>query len=247
MNRSKPSETGIARFMLVTIFVYGTVLDSQPGIAQVSRSGQPGKAPTAKAAEPPTIMSTEKYREKYLGETVRKSSQSGSVKLVSPYRVRFFGTEVSGETFVFVIDNSSSMLEGGRLERAHGELRRAIARMSSPQKFHVIAFDHKTLELPWGPYVTAGSENARRVGPWLSSLIQGEDTKPAGALRMAIGLKPDAVFFLTDGEFEHPTPGLVRAWNSSGIPVHVIDLNPSGDPEPLQRIANDSGGSYRKP
>lgn len=233
--------------MLVTIFVCGIILDSEPGIAQDSRTGKPGKASAAKTAEPPAIMSSEKYREKYLGETVRNSGQSGSVKLASPYRVKFFGTEVSGATFVFVIDNSSSMLNGGRLERAHGELRRAIARMQWPQKFHVIAFDHKTLELPWGPYVTAGSENARKVGPWLASLVQGEDTKPAGALRMAIGLKPDAVFFLTDGEFDHPTPGLVRAWNSSGIPVHVIDLNPSGDPGPLQRIANDSGGSYRKP
>ncbi len=216
-------------------------------IAQESLNGKPGKAPAAKGAEPPLIMSTEKYREKYLGETAPKPNQSGSVKVISPYRVQFFGTEVSGETFVFVIDNSSSMFEGGRLERAHGELRRAIARMSSPQKFHVIAFDHKTLELPWGPYVTAGSEKARRVGPWLASLIQGEDTKPAGALRMALGLKPDAVFFLTDGEFEHPTPGLVKAWNPTGVPVHVIDLKPSGDPVTLKRIASDSGGTYRKP
>lgn len=197
-------------------------------------------------AEPPRVMSAEKYRELYEPKAATRSGSSRSDANRSPYRAEFFGILAAGEKFVFVIDNSTSMHDGGRLYKAHSELRRSIGRLDWPQKFHVIAFDHATLELPWGPGVSARSPEARRVGPWLSSLEQGEDTRPGPALRLALGLKPDAVFFLTDGQFDDPTPERIRAWNASGVPVHVVDLGPGPPSDALSRIAQESGGTYRK-
>lgn len=197
------------------------------------------------AGEPPKVMSAERFRQSYM-PAGRTETPSGSRGSASAYPVRFFGVEATGETIVFVIDNSTSMLDAGRLERSHIELRSAIARLRWPQKFHVIAFDRQTLELPWGPYVTAESENARRVGPWLRSLVQADDTRPAGALRMALGLQPDCVYFLTDGEFEDPTPETVRGWNGAGVPIRILDMSAGPVSPTLMRISQESGGSYRK-
>lgn len=241
---SPPRRLGLN--MIGPIGICALATFSNTATAQQDRPAEPAKSRSGKMADPPAIMSTQKYREKYLGETGPKNLQSGSTKLESPYKARFFGAEAPGQTFVFVIDNSSSMLDGGRLERAHREIRQSIAAMTWPQKFHVIAFDHQTLEMPGGPYFTAGSDKARRVGPWLASLSHGDDTRPAAALRMAIGLKPDAVFFLTDGEFENPAPDTIRKWNTAGVPLHVIDLGPATAAPALRKVAEESGGSYRQ-
>lgn len=212
-------------------------------IAQTAKKRQTRER---KTEEPPQVMSSEQFRQTYLPSFAPKE-QSGSYRSPGAHRTRFFGTEASGDTIVFVIDNSTSMQEGGRLERAHGELVRTISQLEWPQKFHVIAFDRQTLELPWGPYVSAGSDKARQVGPWLRSLQQGDDTQPAQALKTALGLKPDCIFFLTDGDFAVPTPEAIRGWNTAGVPVHVIDLNSRVEFAPLKRIAADSRGTYRRP
>lgn len=215
---------------------------SQVSMAQTAKQRT---ARQRKSEEPPTVMSSEQFRQTYLPSFAPKD-QSGSYRSPSTHRIRFFGTETVGDTIVFVIDNSTSMHECGRLERAHSELTKAISQLEWPQKFHVIAFDRQTLELPWGPYVSAGSDKARQVGPWLRSLNQGDDTQPAQALKTALGLKPDCIFFLTDGDFANPTPEAIRGWNSVGVPVQVIDLGPGVPSGSLRKIATQSGGTYRQ-
>ena len=61
-----------------------------------------------------------------------------------------------------------------------------------------------------------------------------------------IGLKPDAVFLLTDGQFDSPTPAKIKEWNTGHVPIHVIDLGPGKPVEILEQIARDSSGVYRK-
>ncbi len=238
MQASGRSSRGFA-LAAVTICLAST----QISLAQTAKK----KSARARASEdPPQVMSSEQFRQTYLPSFAPKD-QSGSYRSPGTHRTRFFGTEAAGDTIVFVIDNSTSMQDGGRLERAHSELTRTISKLEWPQKFHVIAFDRQTLELPWGPYVSAGSDKARQVGPWLKSLQQGDDTQPSQALRTALGLKPDCIFFLTDGDFATPTPEVIRGWNTAGVPVHVIDLNPRVEFAPLKRIAADSRGTYRRP
>lgn len=234
------SERPLRGFVLTAVCVCG--VSAQMSLAQTAKK-RPARVPSPE--EPPAVMSSEQFRQKYLPSFASKD-QSGTYRSPSTRRIRFFGTETAGDTIVFVIDNSTSMHEGGRLERAHGELTSTIARLEWPQKFHVIAFDRQTLELPWGPYVSAGSDKARKVGQWLRNLKQGDDTQPAQALRTAIGLKPDCVFFLTDGEFAQPSTETIRGWNSGGVPVHVIDLRQGMPTASLRRIAADSGGTYRQ-
>lgn len=197
--------------------------------------------------KPPVIVSTEKFQStqsEFLKQPGSTSSQQ--IAATSPHRTRFFGVEAAGERFVFVIDNSTSMLDGGRLGRVHAEINRAIGRLKWPQSFYLIAFDSQTQAIPWGPFVSAQSKEAQKVPGWLARLTPHDGTLPGPALRQAVGLKPDAVFFLTDGEFDEPTPATIKAWNKFQVPVHVLDFGP-GPPVPdLIKIAADSGGVYRK-
>ena len=138
------------------------------------------------------------------------------------------------------------MLDGNRRGLAHSELLRAIKALKWPQQYYVIAFDHETLPLPFGPYVPSGANQARKVSQWLSRLSPQDGTLPGNALRQAIGLKPDAVFLLTDGQFDTPSPEKIREWNTGQVPIHIIDMAPGKPVESLEQIARDSSGVYRK-
>ena len=231
------------RFLSAVLLVYGPALCFlQPPLAQADE-----KAVPANKNDAPTVISAEKFQNGS-SEFLQKPGMGGSQQAApaSPYQTRFFGVEAAGERFVFVVDNSTSMLDGGRLGRVHAELRRAIGQLKWPQAFYLIAFDSQTQAIPWGPFVTAHSKDAQKVSGWLARLTQHDGTLPGPALRQAVGLKPDAVFFLTDGEFDTPGTEQIKAWNKFQVPIHVLDFGP-GPPVPiLQKIAADSGGVYRK-
>jgi hypothetical protein len=138
------------------------------------------------------------------------------------------------------------MLDGNRRGLAHSELIRAIRNLKWPQQYYVIAFDSETMPLPFGPYVKPGADQTRKVSQWLSRLTPQDGTLPGTALRQAVGLKPDAVFLITDGQFDSPTPAKIKEWNTGHVPIHVIDMGPGGPVEILEQIARESSGVYRK-
>jgi Mg-chelatase subunit ChlD len=212
-------------------------------VVSVLSAADPPASPKQKSDAPQVIS-----REKFDAQQKRNSSpsKSGNTRPSSHLSTSFYGIRAEGDSFVFVIDNSTSMLDGGRLASAHSALNAAIRQFRFPQKFYILAFDAETLAVPWGPFISAQSADARKVPGWLARLTQKDGTLPGPALRQAIGLDPSAVFFLTDGQFDDPDPAQIRQWNSRGVPIHVIDLGPAGPDAVLQQIARDSGGIYRK-
>ena len=208
---------------------------------------QPAPKPNSKASqEPPSIISTEKFNQIHGKKPSQTNSSSSANVSTSPHSISFFGVRSPGERFIFVLDNSTSMLDGNRRGMAQSELIRAIKALKWPQQYYVIAFDSETMPLPFGPYVTSGADQTRKVSQWLSRLTPQDGTLPGNALRQAIGLKPDAVFLLTDGQFDSPTPAKIKEWNTGHVPIHVIDLGPEKPVEILEQIARDSSGVYRK-
>ena len=61
---------------------------------------------------------------------------------------------------------------------------------------------------------------------------------------MALALRPDAVFLLSDGEFPKGTVEAIARENPRKIPIHCIDLTGGLAGDHLHRIARDSGGQY---
>jgi hypothetical protein len=171
---------------------------------------------------------------------------------------RFFGTYAEGQRFVFVIDSSQSMLEDARWLSLRRELRRALQSLSPDQEFLVISFDAGPHPMfgkfpPEAQFLTATEENIDRLNRWVSSIIHGGNTLPASAIGIAMQLKPDAIFLLSDGEIRDSTLQDLRIFNrridENGdvrviIPIHTVLLYSHIGFATLRAIAEENNGVF---
>jgi von Willebrand factor type A domain len=159
----------------------------------------------------------------------------------------FFGIRAEGQRFVYVVDRSGSMGDI-RYERAKTELIRSLAGLSRTQEFFVILysddsypmfFPRKTTE-----FVKASDEAIEQVRDWVNGLGVNGGTNPEPALTKALRMKPDAVFFLTDGEIPASTADSVQRENGGKVTVHTIGFTNPASESVLREIADQSGGKY---
>lgn len=157
----------------------------------------------------------------------------------------FLGVRLQGESFVFIVDMSGSM-RGQRFIRAKNELRRTIASLHSDQRYYIIFFSDRALPMPADGLVSPTPENLRLLEKWLRRVDCGGDTHPLAALEMALALRPDAIYMLSDGEFDPRIPKLIASrQGGQPVPIHTIGfVSREGEPM-LRALAADSGGSYR--
>ena len=163
-----------------------------------------------------------------------------------PWRqASFFGVRARGLFFVYVLDQSGSMVDDDRLTRATIELRRSVFALQSPQRFEVIFYNDESTAMPGGPIPrTADQHNKELLTSWLRLIDPDGETNPRGAIQQALALRPDAVFLLSDGDFPEGTVDAVARSNRRKIPIHCIDLAGGLAGDHLQRIAAASGGRY---
>jgi len=172
-------------------------------------------------------------------------------------RASFFGASAEGNRFVFVIDSSGSM-RGPRWEALCKELIRAIKSLSPDQEFFVISFDSLAHPMfgvppPRGKFLTAINKNVDRLQNWIRSVQLGNNTLPSAAVGLAMKLKPDAIFLLSDGEILDSTLNDLRVWNrkktdegevKATIPIHTVLLHSQIGYAALESIANENGGTF---
>ncbi len=131
--------------------------------------------------------------------------------------VTFFGTHAYGNHFVYVLDVSGSMLSGSgrRIRRARAELIRSISQLTPEQSFYVVAYSNYAIKMFGGRgqprLIPATADNKRRAARWIGFVSPKGGTEPGGALKIAGDLMPDAVFFLSDGEFVYQSPSTALA------------------------------------
>ncbi|HQX52768.1 MAG TPA: VWA domain-containing protein [Planctomycetaceae bacterium] len=162
-------------------------------------------------------------------------------------KVSFFGKEVPANSIGFVIDASGSM-SGVRFQRARQELMNALSNLKPEQRFFVafytdrtfpMFFPDNTLEL-----ISADQRNLGRVFNWISQSQSQGGTKPQGAMAMTLRLKPDVIFFLSDGDIPLETQGIVLRYNQGSV-IHTIAFGSDIGATLMQQIAEKSGGQYR--
>ncbi len=157
----------------------------------------------------------------------------------------FYGIRARGQVFIYVVDCSGSMIDEDRLVRAKAELRRTILSLQQPQHFKVIFYNDEPLPMPGDLPLSADWDSKQRLMQWLRLIEPDGGTDPRGAMAIALSLKPDAIFLLSDGAFPDGTVAAIARRNSRKIPIHCIDLSGGEGGDHLQRIARDSGGQYR--
>ncbi len=170
----------------------------------------------------------------------------------------FFGLSARGSRFVFVLDCSGSM-NGVRWQVMIHELMKSLRSLDDGSMFLVILYSGRT----WAMFdtnqqntmlVSAHKENLDRFQVWLSRQFPNGPTLPMQAMSIALQMNPDAIFLLSDGEFQDDTLGFLRANNvvraSRGnelrkIPIHTVALDFTLGALTLQQIAKENDGQYR--
>jgi hypothetical protein len=179
------------------------------------------------------------------GERASLGDTADSSDLPRWRQATYFGIRARGQFFVYVVDCSGSMLDDDRLARATSELRRSVLALTPPQKFEVIFFNQDSIPMPGGPMPrTADLQTKNLLVAWLRLIEPDGGTDPRLAMRQALGLRPDAVFLLSDGAFPEGTVASLAKLNSQKIPIHCVDLSGGLAGDDLKRIAQASGGRY---
>jgi len=163
----------------------------------------------------------------------------------------FFNVATSARKIVYVIDRSGSMGRHGAWTCACQELLASLRRLPADVRFQIIVYNHTPrLLLGHGSdWLTSKPSRVRETEIALARLAVEGATDHGRALRAALVLRPEAIFFLTDGD--DLAPELVRhicQLNRASSAIHAIELTtarsiPAGTP--LQMLARSNAGIYQ--
>ncbi len=165
---------------------------------------------------------------------------------------RFFDVEAAGRTFVYVIDRSSSMGPSGGLRAAREQLLASLQQLPPAARFQIIVYNRvaEPLLADRPSLLPITPENLQRVAERLSGLLAEGGTDHLPALRRALALHPDVIFFLTDAD--DLTSDLLRAVARLNpgrhTIIHAIEMNPLNRDRPdmpMHVLARENGGTYR--
>ena len=179
----------------------------------------------------------------------------GASDTPGPDTTAFMDIADSGKRFVYLIDTSGSMHNGGRMELAQSQLLASLRMLEAHQEFQVIFYGDEPIpmRLKGGAkdVYRATAANIILAKDEIETVDSGGGTRHLPALLAAFKLKPDVVYFLTDGQDASLTREDLRnllGQNSAGSRVHVVEFAP-GAPESrrltwLHSLASETGGKY---
>ncbi len=166
----------------------------------------------------------------------------------------FLGVKDKGQSFVYLIDTSGSMGNGGKLAVAKAELMASLEALDIEQKFQVIFYNEQphALRLPGtrpADFYDASSLNRTLARREIAVVQADMGTRHLPALLAAIALKPDVIFFLTDAaDVTAPDLEAARRANAGRSRIHCIEFGSGpklGRESPLERVAASNGGVYQ--
>ncbi|HXY34645.1 MAG TPA: VWA domain-containing protein [Planctomycetaceae bacterium] len=162
--------------------------------------------------------------------------------------VGFFGTRARADSVIFIVDMSGSM-EGHRFDRAVEELIHSLNLLQPSQKFFIFFYNGVTypmFEQHNPKLLPATTGNRAKAVKWIKAFHPEGDTAPEDAIERALRLKPQVIYFLTDGEIPNTTRSTAQRFNTEHKTViHTIAFEYEGGAEQLRGIAADSHGKYR--
>lgn len=160
----------------------------------------------------------------------------------------FFGIEARGNRFAYIVDVSGSMDRDGRMIATKNELAKSITSLLDHVGFYIVLYSDDAFPLgnrrEWTDATTVGKRWARGYLDRLEPL-GATNPLPAFQLVSEIRPRPDAIYFMTDGEFDDRVASQIIALNRERpTPIHCITLVTADGARVMQRIAEASGGTY---
>src|SRR5690606_18314104 len=141
----------------------------------------------------------------------------------------FFGLAAEGRRVVYVVDAPRSMNHPHpgpmktRFGRVKLELIRSIGAMTPEQEFFIIYFNDQAWPMPATTLMLAVPSVRARYLRWAVEAKASVTPDPEQALLAAVSLRPDVIYFLTDGDFQPRIVERVRRANQrSQVKIHTI-------------------------
>ena len=169
-----------------------------------------------------------------------------------------FGVSGSGSRFLYVMDRSDSMngFGGTPLRAAKAELIRSLRSLSKRQQFQIIFYNDrpKAFQIPGLPLemITGESSHVERAAQYVESVQAFGGTEHDAALKLALRMAPDVIFFLTDARIPRLSQAelaeIRRRAQRSGTTIHAIEFGaePAAPSSSfLRELAADNQGQYQ--
>ena len=167
---------------------------------------------------------------------------------------KFFGIEARGSRFMYICDVSGSMSEERRISALRTALIESITALSSSSQFSIVIFETEATQLTGPNWVTANPAGKAEARLLINSISPHGGTQPVPGFIKAFAMRPrpDAAYFMTDGQFgegkEDATIAQIVAIASDQAkkcPIHCITLVETSGEKMMKEIARRSGGKYR--
>jgi len=171
-----------------------------------------------------------------------------------PASVSVFGSgQMTGRSFVFLIDRSKSMGSGGLgvLSAARTELAQAIAQLEPHHSFQVVGYHDRIVTLSTRQMLDATDANKKMVPGFIERLAAFGSTNHERALSAALAFEPDVLVLMTDGGYPELNDGqlnILSRLSRRDTTIHCIQFG-SG---PLQirtnfmtKLATQNQGNFR--
>lgn len=174
----------------------------------------------------------------------------------SKARTSVYGIVGEGETFVYVFDRSGSMGGGGDspLAAAKAQLLASLENLGQTHRFQIIFYnqDPTIMNIPpaGGSLVFATDQNKLLARRFVESIDATGGTEHESALSLALKLRPDVIFFLTDADEPVMTPvqlARIAQRNGGRTSIHTIEFGvgpPARRDNFLRRLAQENAGQY---
>ncbi|HWB11821.1 MAG TPA: hypothetical protein VG826_21505 [Pirellulales bacterium] len=171
-------------------------------------------------------------------------------------RTHVYGVAAEGNTFVYVFDRSSSMSSGGNnlFASAKRELLASLDDLSEESRFHIIFYNEKPTSMDLGRgfsgLVFADARAKERARGFVEGILAAGGTRHFAAMKQALRLRPDVIFFLTDADEPELSDGQmseIRSLNGGRTTINTIEFGDRPQPRAnnfLSRIARENGGQY---
>jgi hypothetical protein len=166
-----------------------------------------------------------------------------------------FGVTGKGSSFVYVFDRSLSM-EGAPLAAAKRELLASLSHLQRVHQFQIIFYNEKPKMMPVPQMLFADENGVQQAQSFVNTITAAGGTDHVQALQLAMRLRPDVIFLLTDAD-EPPLTAKqladVRQNNTAIInviefkspPVGKSPAAPAAKRGSLRQLAAENRGEYK--
>jgi hypothetical protein len=168
-------------------------------------------------------------------------------------QVSLFGVKAEGAKFVYILDRSGST-NGKLLAAAKAEILTSIEKIDDVHQFQLVVYNERPKAFnPAGPngHLAFGTDaNRAEVKKFLDSFEADGGTDHVAALSMAIRMRPDVIFLLTDGDKPVVSARELERIDriGPGIMIHTIQFGEGSHRDAngwMAKLARQSGGEYK--